>query len=741
MNFGGEPENNTAPGFQIDESDHITFISPEKAKKLAEWYLCNKKIFISLPYESTCSFNLLSNIVQTTNIPLAVLNKNEQLLEYFSIRPSHTIDEKFLTPLLNVISQKKSVYSYLTTLNDSALKNRIEKLLQDMDCCLICFDKTIEVISTCGHGYCHTCCNQIKNCSMCGTSIVKFDINMSEKKEKTKYQLITLPGQFVKDRFNSIMMRTTRLDHLLQEELIRFVEIGYTPKKVSPSEETTSFYLSLLYINKMHLNWISKQLNTPLRLKRFLSLLSGGDIKEKLTQKMTNHLRMLCARSITNWNENKMINDQLSQHIGFWQWFFRICHFGSKKYQKYNIQKWQQVIYDAKLPMASVGELEKYLQTRNEQVYQLLEKNPNLMHRNMIAILNVFPDVAKLPIHKMKLEHLYRLHYYLQSERPKHIYRERHGQTWSNSKERTYPSKEIRGNMISRIENEVANRKDPRHLIIRLPTDRIERVINGKSCKAPSWASNVMTIGDAFTFSPDKQMLLFIYWENGKQRIDLDLSVILLDENDNQVGYIDYTRLELDNIRHSGDIVDAPHGASEYITFTPQNVSAKKALVICYSYNDIAYDEMGSAMVGIGIIEAGGLGPGGSRVLAACHLKGKSRVNLTAEIHFTDRTVTFLNTNCNKKMARYSVYGSSQAVITYYQDTMSWLAMSAPPDFASFASLAATQFHLSDEVREEPVIWIGNNPPPLPVGSTIVSKELITQEGVTQTSDPYSILT
>jgi hypothetical protein len=72
---------------------------------------------------------------------------------------------------------------------------------------------------------------------------------------------------------------------------------------------------------------------------------------------------------------------------------------------------------------------------------------------------------------------------------------------------------------------------------------------------------------------PDCQVLrFFVWWKNGKERTDIDLSATLFDEH---VGYVDllsYYNLKSFGGVHSGDIVDAPDGASEFIDVTLQRV-------------------------------------------------------------------------------------------------------------------------------------------------------------------------
>jgi hypothetical protein len=57
----------------------------------------------------------------------------------------------------------------------------------------------------------------------------------------------------------------------------------------------------------------------------------------------------------------------------------------------------------------------------------------------------------------------------------------------------------------------------------------------------------------------------FIWWKNGAQRADIDLSAVAFDSKFHYISHIAYTNLRDFGGHHSGDIVDAPDGAAEFI--------------------------------------------------------------------------------------------------------------------------------------------------------------------------------
>ncbi len=68
---------------------------------------------------------------------------------------------------------------------------------------------------------------------------------------------------------------------------------------------------------------------------------------------------------------------------------------------------------------------------------------------------------------------------------------------------------------------------------------------------------------------------LFLWWRNGKDRTDIDLSATLFDADFRYVDAVSYYALRCDGGVHSGDIVDAPNGASEFIDITLDRMQAR----------------------------------------------------------------------------------------------------------------------------------------------------------------------
>ncbi len=80
---------------------------------------------------------------------------------------------------------------------------------------------------------------------------------------------------------------------------------------------------------------------------------------------------------------------------------------------------------------------------------------------------------------------------------------------------------------------------------------------------------------------PDTDTLrFFIWWKNGNQRTDIDLSAALFREDFTYANTLAYYNLKEFGGCHSGDIVDAPFGASEFIDVSIEKLRSSKVAYI-----------------------------------------------------------------------------------------------------------------------------------------------------------------
>jgi hypothetical protein len=83
--------------------------------------------------------------------------------------------------------------------------------------------------------------------------------------------------------------------------------------------------------------------------------------------------------------------------------------------------------------------------------------------------------------------------------------------------------------------------------------------------RSASKALRTITRGSRLPLPDAKALRFFIWWRNGSSRTDIDLSAALFDAHQRHVDHLSYYNLRNFGGCHSGDIVDAPQGASEFI--------------------------------------------------------------------------------------------------------------------------------------------------------------------------------
>ncbi|MFJ6388017.1 hypothetical protein ACIQJT_10510 [Streptomyces sp. NPDC091972] len=123
------------------------------------------------------------------------------------------------------------------------------------------------------------------------------------------------------------------------------------------------------------------------------------------------------------------------------------------------------------------------------------------------------------------------------------------------------PEREI-GRLIAVLDAETARRlPSPERLLVGPDVLDVALPLSGR---ATSGGLGVLPRG---SLSPvDGELLrFFVYWKQAQRVTDYDLSALLLDADYQTVSWLSYTNLREVEGEHSGDITDAPDGASEFI--------------------------------------------------------------------------------------------------------------------------------------------------------------------------------
>jgi hypothetical protein len=121
--------------------------------------------------------------------------------------------------------------------------------------------------------------------------------------------------------------------------------------------------------------------------------------------------------------------------------------------------------------------------------------------------------------------------------------------------------------------------------------------------RSASKAFTTLGRGSRIPFDGDKTLRFFMHWFDAPyDRVDLDLSAVLLDENFAQVGSITYYNLREFGGVHSGDITSAPRGASEFIDINPKmaakNGRARYVVMTVHSFTGEMFNTLNTAVAG-----------------------------------------------------------------------------------------------------------------------------------------------
>ncbi|MFD4372990.1 hypothetical protein [Streptomyces sp. NPDC058486] len=179
------------------------------------------------------------------------------------------------------------------------------------------------------------------------------------------------------------------------------------------------------------------------------------------------------------------------------------------------------------------------------------------------AVLTAAERAAPLVAGRVVLsvwEHLLNRHD--RSGAPRRLFVNRNGSAWVTADTRQDLPRDVQRRLLALLDGETRRRLpaagrvlvDPGILDVALPL----------SGRASSGGFGVLPRGSVSAV--DGELLrFFMYWKETRHRTDLDLSALLLDERYATISWLSYTELTTVEGRHSGDVTEAPDGASEFI--------------------------------------------------------------------------------------------------------------------------------------------------------------------------------
>jgi len=96
----------------------------------------------------------------------------------------------------------------------------------------------------------------------------------------------------------------------------------------------------------------------------------------------------------------------------------------------------------------------------------------------------------------------------------------------------------------------------------------------------------------------DAHIRFFVYWKEHQRRTDFDLSVLLLDHEFELADQVSWTNLAAQGAVHSGDITEAPNGATEFIDLDPTLIDARYVVPQVNVYSGEGFDRVEETFFG-----------------------------------------------------------------------------------------------------------------------------------------------
>ncbi|WP_030803789.1 TerD family protein [Streptomyces sp. NRRL F-2799] len=181
------------------------------------------------------------------------------------------------------------------------------------------------------------------------------------------------------------------------------------------------------------------------------------------------------------------------------------------------------------------------------------------------AAVRVAPDVSGRVVLSVR-EHLHNRA--RESGRPR-IFVNRRGRAWVAPDFRAPVPAEDRDRLIAALDAEIRRRLPaPGRLLLDSDVLDVALPLSGRATAA---GLGVLPRGSVSAVDGE-QLRFFVYWKEAERRTDYDLSALLLRADYSTHSWLSYTSLRGVGGRHSGDITEAPDGASEFIELSLDRV-------------------------------------------------------------------------------------------------------------------------------------------------------------------------
>jgi hypothetical protein len=130
---------------------------------------------------------------------------------------------------------------------------------------------------------------------------------------------------------------------------------------------------------------------------------------------------------------------------------------------------------------------------------------------------------------------------------------------------------------------------------------RLKNYLAPFSQRSASKSLRTLVRGSRLPLPDCATLRFFVWWKNGRGRADIDLSAAMYDARFGHVDTLAYYNLKNFGAHHSGDIVDAPSGAAEFIDVDLSRCAARRVryVVMCLnSFTEQPYCDLPECFAG-----------------------------------------------------------------------------------------------------------------------------------------------
>ena len=207
------------------------------------------------------------------------------------------------------------------------------------------------------------------------------------------------------------------------------------------------------------------------------------------------------------------------------------------------------------------------------------------------------------------------------------IFTNRSGRAWATPDERDPLDGPVIARLVAAMDAEVAQRLPTiKHLVVDRDVLDVALPLSSKSMPP-----GVGLLPRGSVSPVDAELLrFFVYWRESRATTDFDLSALLLNENYQNPTWLSYTNLTTVGGRHSGDITEAPEGATEFIDLQLSKLTSRVVVPQVNIYSGEGFDDVAESFFGFmnRETEQKGLPFEPTTVRMKSDLRGPSRVAL-----------------------------------------------------------------------------------------------------------------